>query len=78
MIVHTANSVYKVVEQEGSPRFLVEKVDDKYPGGHPSSKVGQVRAGNALHVKVGEPMILTERTDGRFAFYTTRVIGIKL
>ncbi len=76
MIVRTTNSVYRVEEREGSPRFSVEKIEDKWPGGHPNVHVGEVRYGNELHVKVGENMVLSERTDGRSMFVTTRVISV--
>lgn len=66
MIVKTKNSVYRVTEFPMTPetvigeqpRFMVEKIEDLYPGGHPTVWVGDKRWGTSLHVRVGSDLVL--------------------
>ncbi len=58
MIVKTRNSVYSV-EEIGPPRqFVLTKVQDLYPGGHPNVRVGDRFFGSRLRAVVGENLRL--------------------
>lgn len=57
MKVWTRNSVYRV-EERAPGSFRVEKIADRYPGGHPNIRTGDAFFCTGIEAKVGEDFVL--------------------
>ena len=57
MKVHTKNSVYEIEEHPKDPELIViKKVNDKYEGGHPNIKEGDVFVTKKSNVKIDKSL----------------------